>query len=361
MFSFKRPSVLVGMSGGVDSSVAAALLKQRGFRVVGGFIRNWSDSEDPWTGECAWKSERRDALRVAAYLDIPLKTFDFEKAYRSRVVDEMVSGYAAGRTPNPDVLCNEVIKFGLFADAARSLGFGHVATGHYARIRRGWAGHARLLRGTDPEKDQSYFLYRVPQDVLRRCLFPIGHLIKQDVRELASDMGLPVASKPDSQGICFIGKLDMSDFLKTRIDMVPGDIVDSDGHVIGRHDGLATYTIGQRHGMRQPGGPAWYVASKDIATNRLIVVDRDDHPALFSTELVVADVHWTRGRKPTMPLLGMEVQVRYRQNPVNAEISAGPSEGTVRVRFDRPVKAAAPGQSAVFYRRDECIGGGTID
>lgn len=358
-FFNRKSSVLVGMSGGVDSSVAAALLKKRGFRVIGGFIRNWSDSTDPWTGECAWKQERRDALRVAALLDIPLETFDFEKEYRERVVDEMVRGYAEGRTPNPDVLCNEAIKFGLFADAAKDMGASYVATGHYARVRHGWTGSARLFRGADPDKDQSYFLYRVPQEALRRTLFPIGGLCKAEVRRLATRFGLPVDAKPDSQGICFIGKLDIGEFLKTRLDMTPGDIVDAAGTVVGTHEGLARYTVGQRHGMRQRGGPSWYVAAKDLATNRLVVVDRDDHPLLFSTDIAVTDLHWTRGDEPTGSL-DVEVQVRYRQDPLPATLSAGGDISTVGVHFHRPVKTAAPGQSAVFYRKNECFGGGVI-
>ncbi|MFH1078548.1 MAG: tRNA 2-thiouridine(34) synthase MnmA [Patescibacteria group bacterium] len=359
MFLIKKPTVLVGMSGGVDSSVAAALLKKRGFRVIGGFIRNWSDSTDPWTGECAWKQERRDAMRVAARLDIPLETFDFEKQYRERVVDEMVRGYAEGRTPNPDVLCNEAIKFGLFADAAKDLGASYVATGHYARVRHGWTGRARLFRGADPDKDQSYFLYRVPQEALRRTLFPIGDMRKVEVRRLATRFGLPVDAKPDSQGICFIGKLDIGEFLKTRLDMTPGDIVDDAGTVVGTHEGLARYTVGQRHGMRQPGGPPWYVAAKDTVTNLLLVVNRDDHPLLYSTDIAVTDLRWTRGVAPTGPL-DVEVQVRYRQDPVSATLSTGEDSSTVNVHFLRPVKAVAPGQSAVFYRKDECLGGGVL-
>ncbi len=352
-----RPLVLVGMSGGVDSSVSAALLQRAGWNVVGGFIKNWSDSKDGWTGECAWRGERRDAMRVAAALGIPLLTFDFEASYRDKVVETLFRGYGAGETPNPDVLCNEAIKFGLFMDAARAMGAAFVATGHYARVAHG-DGPSLLLRGTDPDKDQSYFLYRVSQSALARTLFPIGHLRKPEVREVAAAFGLPVAQKPDSQGICFIGKLDMQDFLRTRLPSVPGDIVDPDGAVVGRHAGLDGYTVGQRQGIALGGGPAWYVARKDVAANRLVVVPSADHPLLFVSEATLDDLHWTAGAAPAFPCR-VEVQVRYRQAPVVATMAAGEG-GAVRLTFDAPVKAVAPGQSAVLYRGERCLGGGVI-
>jgi tRNA-uridine 2-sulfurtransferase len=364
----QRPSVLVGMSGGVDSSVAAALLVKEGYRVVGGFIKNWSDSKDVMTGECQWRGERRDALRVAAKLGIPLLTFDFEEAYRKTVVDELFRGYAAGETPNPDVLCNEFIKFGLFADEAVRLGFGFIATGHYARVeKRGEEAH--LLRGADPSKDQSYFLYRVPQNVLRRTLFPIGHLLKSEVRAAAKALDLPVAEKPDSQGICFIGKLDMAEFLRMKIPSKPGDIVDENGTVLGRHEGLDGFTIGQRQRIKVPlqaneGGEAsepLFVAEKDIQTNRLLVVQGADHPRLFRREARIHDLHWTRGEVPAIPF-GCDVQVRYRQEPARVVLNAEPDLGSesLRMVFVAPVKAVAPGQSAALYQEDECIGGGII-
>lgn len=354
-----QPKVLVGMSGGVDSSVAAALLVRRGFRVTGGFIKNWSDTKDLATGECAWKAERRDALRVAARLGIPLLTFDFEEAYRRKVVSVLFKGYADGVTPNPDVLCNEEIKFGLFLREAQRLGFDRVATGHYARIRRGRDGTAHLLRGVDPDKDQSYFLYRVPQPALRLALFPIGHLEKTRVRSLAKRSGLPVADKPDSQGICFIGKLDMAEFLRKGIPPRPGPIVDGDGRVLGEHDGLDGYTIGQRERIKVAQGPEpWFVADKDLAGNRLVVVQGADHPRLFSSSVELSDIHWVPGVPPAYPQ-ACRVQIRYRQDPVPATVSAGRGK-RIRVDFRRPVKAVAPGQSAVIYRGQECLGGGII-
>jgi len=359
MANSPKKTVLVGMSGGVDSSVAAALLVRRGFAVIGGFIKNWSDTKDLATGECAWKGERRDAMRVAARLGIPLVTFDFEKAYRQRVVDALFKGYAKGLTPNPDVLCNEEIKFGLFLAQARKLGCDFVATGHYARIRRDASGVAHLLRGLDPDKDQSYFLYRVPQSALAMSLFPVGHLRKPQVRSLAQRLKLPVAEKPDSQGICFIGKLDMVAFLRKKIPSKPGDIVDGEGSVLGRHSGLDGYTIGQRERIQvAKGGKPWFVADKDLENNRLIVVQGADHPRLYSKSIELDDLHWTSGKTPAYPQ-ACSVQVRYRQDPIPAVLGSGKGK-RARVQFRRPVKAAAPGQSAVVYRGSECLGGGII-
>lgn len=347
------------MSGGVDSSVAAALLVRRGYRVTGGFIKNWSDTKDLATGECAWKGERRDAMRVAARLGIPLLTFDFEKAYRRKVVDALFKGYAKGETPNPDVLCNEEIKFGLFVAEARRLGFDHVATGHYARLRRGKDGAAQLWRGLDPDKDQSYFLYRVPQAAFAMSLFPIGHLPKARVRQLARQYRLPVAEKPDSQGICFIGKLDMAAFLRKRIPSVPGDIVDDEGRILGRHTGLDGYTIGQREriGVAQ-GGKPWFVADKETETNRLVIVQGAEHPRLFTERIILKDLHWVSGKAPVYPQV-CEVQVRYRQKPEKAILS-GSRAKTAALKFLHPVKAVALGQSAVIYLGNVCLGGGII-
>lgn len=358
-------TVLVGMSGGVDSSVAAALLVKRGYNVVGGFIKNWSDTKDLQTGECAWRGERRDAMRVAAKLGVPLLTFDFESEYRKKIVKDMFRGYAAGETPNPDVLCNEAIKFGMFFEAAKRLGADHIATGHYARVRRdldGTVGRpsvAHLLRGLDPDKDQSYFLYRVPQEALRRSFFPIGQMRKVQVRDLARKMKLPVAEKPDSQGICFIGKLDMVEFLRKKIKPKPGDILDQDGKVIGRHQGLDAFTIGQRERIQvTKGTEPWYVAEKDIKNNRLIVVQGQDNPLLFRKNLEIHDARWCSGEEPEVPL-DCSVQVRYRQSSVKAVLMKG-SKDRFKINFREPVKAVASGQSAVIFRGMECLGGGLI-
>lgn len=344
--------VLVGMSGGVDSSVAAALLVEQGFEVVGGFIKNWSDTKDLWTGECEWRGERRDAMRVAARLGVPLLTFDFEKEYRSRVLDRMFAEYESGITPNPDVLCNEEIKFGLFFEAAMKLGFDAVATGHYAQTKDG-----HLYKATDPDKDQSYFLHRVPHEVLSKTLFPIGDLKKSEVRAKAEMFGLPTASKPDSQGICFIGKLDFQEFLRKKIAPTPGDIVTPEGEVVGRHEGLDAYTIGQRQGIKvSKDGKAWYVAKKDLVGNRLIIVDDREHPFLYSTEADIIDPNWI-GDLPSDG--AVEVVTRYHAEPVPAVIARGAKQSW-SITFKQPVWALAPGQSAVIYHGDECLGGGFL-
>ncbi len=358
-----RERILVGMSGGVDSSLSAALLVEQGYDVIGGFIKNWSDTKDLWTGECHWRGERRDALRVAAALGIPLYTFDFEQTYRAKVLEHMFAAYAAGMTPNPDVLCNQEIKFGLFFEEAMKMGCDGMATGHYARVRRDEDGCTQLLKGVDPEKDQSYFLHRVSARALAKTMFPIGHLTKTQVREEAERRHLSTAHKPDSQGICFVGKLDMHDFLRQRIPASPGEIVDPDGVVLGHHDGLDAYTIGQRQGlMLHQGQHAWYVAAKDQVHRRLIVVPDREHPLLFSHEATVSRVHWLASNHAVGALVGdkqvIEVMVRYRQRPISAEIMGGPDR--YRILFREPVWAVAPGQSAVFYQGEACLGGGVL-
>jgi tRNA-specific 2-thiouridylase len=361
MIESSKKRILVGMSGGVDSSLSAALLVEQGYEVVGGFIKNWSDSKDLWTGECQWRGERRDALRVAAKLGIPLLTFDFEEQYRARVLDRLFQGYEKGETPNPDVLCNEEIKFGLFFEQAMKLGFDAVATGHYAQVRHDADGSAHLLKGFDEQKDQSYFLYRVPQVALQKTFFPVGHLKKTEVRELAAKHELPTATKPDSQGICFVGKLNFHEFLRKRIPSRPGDIVTPEGEVLGQHDGLDAYTIGQRQGMNISHGQAtWYVASKNRAKNQLVVVPAHEHPLLYTQVAMVGDLHWT-GRIPVE--LGksceVEVAIRYRQAPAQAMLTLV-DNGSLTLRFKEPVWALAPGQSAVLYQGPECLGGGIL-
>ncbi len=344
--------VLVAMSGGVDSSVAAALLVRAGYDVTGGFMKTWSDG----SGACPWRQDRRDALRVAASLDIPLQTFDFTKAYQDQVVDDLLRGYTEGITPNPDVLCNEIVKFGLFWEVARTEGFDWIATGHYAQVQQ-VDGVAHLYRGTDLDKDQSYFLYRVKQDALRQTLFPIGHLQKRDVRKLATQFRLPVADKPDSQGVCFIGDIDFDAFVSSRVPDHSGEIVSINGDVLGTHCGLHHYTIGQRERIGLSGAHPWYVAQKDSVQNRLIVVDRSDHPMLFVSRLDIGDVHWISEQSQSS--LSVMIQARYRQDPQPAKIDI--VSGTdVQARFEKPLYAPAVGQSAVFYKGNECLGGGVI-
>jgi tRNA-specific 2-thiouridylase len=352
-----RKKIIVAMSGGVDSSVAAALLVREGHEVIGAFMKNWSDEADPCTGECTWKAERQDALRVATTLGIPFETFDFEAEYRAQVVEYMVREYAAGRTPNPDVMCNKEVKFGLFLDRALALGADAVATGHYARVTER-EGTFRLLAGVDANKDQSYFLHRLDQRQLSRTLFPIGHLPKPEVRALAREFGLPTAEKKDSQGICFIGKVDLKGFLEAKIPARTGPIVTVGGNVVGRHRGIAPFTVGQRHGLGIGGGAPYFVVEKDVRRNALVVAREDENPAvLFASTLVAEEAHWIAGRPPAFPL-ACKTRIRYRQPLQDATVEA---EGTnLHVSFSAPQRAVTPGQFAVFYDGDECLGGSVI-
>lgn len=337
--------VFVALSGGVDSSVAAALLKEAGFGIVGVHMICWD--------ECEVVEERRDALRVALQLDIPFLTFDFREQYKTQVFDYMVSEYAAGRTPNPDVMCNREIKFGVFFKKALSLGADYIATGHYARLRS--ADHEpQLLEGADKEKDQSYFLWALNKEQLKHCFFPLGDYTKPQVREMARRMGLPTADKKDSQGLCFVGKVNFGYFLRGFLARQEGVVVTSDGTVIGKHDGVAFCTIGQRHGLGIGGGVPYYVAEKDVITNRLVVGEGPDDPILFKKEILVDHLNWVadfhQGR--------CAVRIRYRQSKAPALLTR--ENDQVRVVFDLSQRGVAPGQSAVFYNKETLLGGGVI-
>lgn len=354
--------VLVAMSGGVDSSLAAALLLEQGYEVIGGFMKNWSSSSTSPSidgtfefAECDWKTERRDALKVAAHLGIPLKTFDFEKEYRSRVYEYMIREYDAGRTPNPDVLCNSEVKFDLLLKAADELGCDLLATGHYARVEDG-----RLYKAIDETKDQSYFLCRLGTNELRRAIFPIGGLRKTEVRKMAMDRELPTAQKKDSQGLCFVGKVDMPTFLKEKLKPMPGKIVATAGEAIGEHEGIQFYTIGQRQGIKVGGGEPWYVVDRRPDTNELIVGHESD-PALYASSLITTDVHWVSGLAPSMPWHG-SAQIRYHQGDQACTVNQEPRTlGMLTVTFDTPQRAIAPGQFVVFYDGDELIGSAVIE
>lgn len=347
----KKPKVLVGMSGGVDSSVAAALLLEQGYEVIGGFMKNWSEDIGCEGAGCTWREDRRDATKVAARLGIPLHTFDFEKEYRRDVVDYMFREFAAGRTPNPDVMCNKYVKFDLFMKEADKLGCDFVATGHYARIENG-----KILMGVDNNKDQTYFLWAIPPKVLPRVLFPVGALTKPEVRAKAQELGLPTADKKDSTGICFIGEIDVNEFLRTRLPENPGPIVTTSGEVVGEHRGLTFYTIGQREGLNIGGtGIPYYVVEKRPATNEL-VVGSQSHPALFKEELVATDLNWFN--KPQTPF-DCQAKIRYRQSSQDCTIVS--MNDVARVKFKEPQRAVTSGQSIVFYNGEEMIGGGIIE
>jgi len=352
----KKKKVCVAMSGGVDSSVSAALLKKKGYDVIGAFIVNWSDTKNT-KGECAWREERRDAMRVAAKLDIPLHTFNFEKQYRKWVVDYMFREYRAGRTPNPDILCNKFIKFGLFYKEARKLKCNLIATGHYCRIKNNNARY-QLQKGIDKEKDQSYFLYAIDPKLLPKIIFPVGNKKKSEVKKIAQELKLPVAKKPESMGICFVGKVNMEDFLKQKIKPKPGDIVDINGNKLGRHKGIFYYTVGQRHGFGIRGGGQYYIAKKDIKNNSLIVAKGRKNPALLKKEVLINDVNWLSKVKLSMKC---KAKIRYRQPDETCEILPTDKKDHYFVIFKKPQWAVAPGQSVVFYKGSVCIGGGTIN
>lgn len=343
--------VYVGLSGGVDSGTSAALLKEQGYDVTGVFIKIWQ----PEFVECTWREDRLDALRVCASLGIPFREIDLSEEYKKDVVDAMAADYKKGVTPNPDVLCNEKIKFGAFVRWALAEGADMIATGHYAQVGE-HDGRAVLMRAFDPAKDQSYFLYRISAEYLNKVIFPIGEMRKSDVRTAARRFGLPVAEKPDSQGLCFVGDVSMRDFLRRYITVENGRVIDTSGNIIGEHDGAALYTIGQRHGFtiaNGPAGGAHYIVAIDTGENTLTVAPERADAA--RTAIRLRDIHWINGG-PTLPLRA-SIQARYHEAPVSAAISKEGNE--IACTFDAP-HIASPGQSLVVYDGDICLGGGII-
>ncbi|MDE2146549.1 MAG: tRNA 2-thiouridine(34) synthase MnmA [Burkholderiales bacterium] len=352
--------VVVGLSGGVDSAVAAWRLKQQGHEVVGLFMKNWDDDDD--SEYCASNIDFVDAAAVADVIGIELEHVNFAAEYKDRVFAAFLREYAAGRTPNPDVLCNAEIKFKAFLDHALRLGAERIATGHYARVRER-SGRFELLKGLDPAKDQSYFLHRLSQAQLARTLFPVGELRKTEVRRLAAEIGLPNAKKKDSTGICFIGERPFREFLQRYLSQAPGPMLDEQGRALGRHVGLSFYTRGQRQGLgiggvREGGGAhaPWYVAHKDLARNALHVVQGHDHPWLLSRWLEADDLSWIAGQPPAAGRLA--AKTRYRQ--ADAGCLAAVEGGQLRLDFDAAQWAVTPGQSAVLYDGEVCLGGGVI-
>lgn len=344
-------TIYVGMSGGVDSSVAAALLKEQGYTVVGVFMKNWT--KDLPGMPCTWKEDFQDAKRVAVQLGIDFKLYEFEAQYRQKVVDYMIDEYRAGRTPNPDIMCNQEVKFRLFLDTAFDDGADLIATGHYARVQDG-----QLLVGRDKSKDQSYFLYRVTESALKKTLMPIGDYEKPKVRELAKNYGLATAEKKDSQGICFVGKVGIKDFLVHELGpQQPGKIIDKNGKVVGEHDGAIFYTIGQRHGLNVGGGFPYYVIGKDMTKNEVYVTTDLDDGKLWSNELNLTSLHWIN--RP--PEIGKKYQVRsrYRAPLVGCKIAEIGEKLTV-VQLDDQIRAVTAGQSAVIYDGERVVGGGIV-
>ena len=358
----RRRRVIVGMSGGVDSSVAAWLLKQQGYEVVGVFMKNWEDDD---TDEyCTSRADLVDAAAVADVIGIDLEAVNFAAEYRERVFAHFLREYEAGRTPNPDVLCNSEIKFAAFLEYAQRLGADCIATGHYARVRRAAGDPVRveLLKAVDATKDQSYFLHRLSQRQLAPVLFPLGEIPKRDVRAIAQREGIPTYAKKDSTGICFIGERPFRDFLARYLPRTPGPMVTPDGERVGEHQGLAYFTLGQRQGLGIGGTRAgsdapWFVAAKDRARNALVVVQGHDHPLLFRREVEAFDMNWIAGAPPALPH-ALAAKTRYRMADAACTVRAT-SDGVVAA-YASPQWAPTPGQYLVFYDGDVCLGGGVI-
>ncbi len=358
----KKKNVFVAMSGGVDSSVAAALLKKSGeYDITGVFCRGWQ----PEGMVCGWKEERRDAARVCAKLGISFLTFYFSKEYEKKVIEYMKKEYLAGRTPNPDVMCNKYIKFGLFLNKALEMGADYIATGHYARLHRNLKSKILNLEiAEDKNKDQSYFLWTLTQEQLKYCLFPIGDYVKPETRKMARKFGLPVAEKKDSQGLCFVGNINFSVFLRKIIPKKPGKVIFANGEIAGKHDGAHFYTIGQRHGLDIPGGP-YYIVGKDLKNNTLIIAKENEEKNFYQKQIVIDDANWISGR-PDLKNKYL-ARIRYRQPLQKCKIISI-SGNSATIIFDKPQRAATPRQSLVLYegknldkvQGKQMLGGGII-
>ena len=341
------------MSGGVDSSVTAALLIEQGYDVTGVFMKNWA--QDLPGFKCPWREDLADAKRVAVQLGIPFKVFDFQKEYKQKVVDYMIEEFQAGRTPNPDIMCNQEVKFKLFLEASLEDGADMIATGHYAKIENG-----SLLQAVDENKDQTYFLYRVTENALKRTLFPLGGIIKPDVRKKAKQLGLITASKKDSVGICFVGQIGIKDFLKNFVETEPGDIVEKEnGEIIGQHEGAIFYTIGQRHGLDVGGGMPYYVIGKDMKKNEVYVTTDLNDGVLWQKTFNLTDLHWINNQIPDFGHQ-LTVRTRHRATLVKCKLTKVLEGGPLTVVLEDEIRALTPGQSAVFYDGDVCVGGGVI-
>lgn len=341
--------VYVGMSGGVDSSLTAALLVEQGYDVTGVYMKNWT--QDLPGMRCPWADDLADAKRVAVQLGIDFKVFDFENEYRHKVVDYMIEEYKLGRTPNPDIMCNQEVKFKLFLDAALEDGADVIATGHYARVR-----DSVLKMATDTNKDQTYFLYRVTGDALQKTLFPLGELTKPRVREMATERGLFTATKKDSQGICFVGKVGIREFLSQYVDQTPGKVIDrTTGKVLGHHDGAIFFTLGQRHGLEIGGGLPYYVVGKDMEKSEVYITTDLNDETLWRKTIDLRDVHWINNE----PLEGTyRIRVRHRAPLIEAIVSF--QDGSLRLQLKDEQRAVAAGQSVVIYDGDTCLGGGIV-
>lgn len=351
-------TIIVGMSGGVDSSVSALLLKQQGYRVIGLFMKNWEEKDQ--AGQCTSAADYEDVMRVCEAIDIPYYGVNFVKEYWDHVFSQVLEDFQRGITPNPDVLCNREIKFKMLLDKALELGGDCLATGHYCQLRTTSTGDTQLLRGADSNKDQSYFLYMVGEQALKKAAFPIGGMTKTEVRAIAKKYNLPTAEKKDSTGVCFIGERNFKEFISQFIPKNPGNFEDLSGKRLGRHDGVNFYTIGQRKGLGIGGaGEAWFVVAKDLDRNVVILAQGEGHPALLKKDVVVQGLHWVSDKgMPELPYR-CTGKLRYRQvdQPCWIQKAEG---GCLFVEFDEPQRAVTPGQSLVFYQGDVCLGGGVI-
>ncbi|PLT34602.1 tRNA 2-thiouridine(34) synthase MnmA [Bacillus sp. V5-8f] len=353
----KDTRVVVGMSGGVDSSVAALLLKKQGYDVVGIFMKNWDDTDE--NGVCTATEDYNDVIAVCNQIGIPYYAVNFEKQYWDKVFTYFLDEYKAGRTPNPDVMCNKEIKFKAFLEHALSLGADYLATGHYAQVEYR-DGDYKMLRGIDENKDQTYFLNQLNQSQLEKVMFPLGGIDKKEVREIAREAGLTTAAKKDSTGICFIGERNFKEFLSNYLPAQPGEMQTLDGEVMGKHDGLMYYTIGQRHGLGIGGsGDPWFVVGKDLEKNILYVGQGFENEKLYSTSINAVNISWVADHAPSEEFT-CTAKFRYRQadNKVTVRVKDG---GNAEVIFDEPIRAVTPGQAVVFYDGEVCLGGGTID
>lgn len=355
----KDTKVVIGMSGGVDSSVAALLLKEQGYDVVGIFMKNWDEADE--FGYCTASEDYEDVRRVCEQIGIPYYTVNFEKEYWDKVFTYFLDEYKKGRTPNPDVMCNKEIKFKAFLEHALKLGADYLATGHYAQVDFS-NGEYRLLRGADNNKDQTYFLNQLNQYQLSKAMFPVGHLMKPDLRRIAEEAGLATATKKDSTGICFIGERDFKGFLSNYLPAQPGEIRSLDGELKGKHDGLMYHTLGQRKGLGIGGagtGEPWFAVSKDLEKNILYVTQGENHPSLYSHGLIATDIQWV-SEKSKEKVFKCTAKFRYRQPDQDVTVHIG-DDNTCKVIFDNPQKAITPGQAVAFYDGPVCLGGATID
>ncbi|NLK22230.1 MAG: tRNA 2-thiouridine(34) synthase MnmA [Epulopiscium sp.] len=355
----KNTKVVIGMSGGVDSSVAALLLKEQGYNVIGIFMKNWDDTDD--FGYCTSEEDYEDVRRVCSQIDIPYYTVNFEKEYWDKVFTYFLDEYKKGRTPNPDILCNKEIKFKAFLENALKIGADYIATGHYARVELS-NGEYKLLKAIDTNKDQTYFLSQLNQYQLSKALFPIGNLTKPQLREIALNYKLSTSQKKDSTGICFIGERNFKKFLSHYLPAQPGEIRSIDGEILGNHDGLMYYTLGQRKGLGIGGmgtGEPWFVADKDLENNILYVVQGEKHPSLYSKGLIAVDMNWI-SKKNKSEEFDCMAKFRYRQPDQEVKVQLL-DKNACKVTFKKAQKAITPGQAVVFYNDNECLGGGTID